>query len=280
MVLNRFSKLIAYLILAVVLLIGAMFTSVNLEWLWYPTYFFFVFFLSFAVVLLAVPIAYWLNLVAAFFNFFIGGRVSISLYAETLQVLEKLGRVGQVNGMVAMETHLLSPNESPIFSRHRQVLKHRYLSHFIIKNFLYMLLNPPRSHSLAENLSNQIQLIYEKERLVAQGVMLWFYSFLAFSVVVAVWHFSVAFSGSSNSPGLVIESINLFAGLAFFALAVLLPVAFFSLQQARQNRAILSMCAHYILAFSAGATAKLSSEVAKQGLPLEYADVSSWMKLD
>jgi pilus assembly protein TadC len=159
-------------------------------------------------------------------------------------------------------------------------LDHYNLGHFIIKNFLYMLLNPPRSHSLLENLQNQIQLIYEKERLVAQGVMLWFYSFFAFAFIVSVWHFSVGEMASVDTQAQLIESAKLFVGLVFFALIVLLPVAFFSLQQARQNRAILNMCANYILAFSAGATAKLSSEIAKQGLPIEYADVSSWMTLD
>ncbi len=78
-----------------------------------------------------------------------------------LGLLDELSRLARSQGLLALENHVVSPENSSIFAKYPLVLKHKELKKFVVDNFSYLLLNPPQSLNFENYLHDQIEDIMQ-----------------------------------------------------------------------------------------------------------------------
>lgn len=244
--------------------------------LWHPAELIIILGISFGVFLGSTPVYIWFKTVTYIGRYFSGGRVDARVYEETLGLLDALGRVARKDGMLSLETHIVDPDGSPIFSSFPLVLEHRELRKFIVDNFTYLLLNPPQTLNFENYLDAQIDDIIQSNMEVPKATGKIANLLPGFGIVAAVMgviltmnllsgDMDVAKIGSSIGAALV----GTLTGI-FVAFAVVAPFTHAVEVMIRQDRSIYEMCASYLTAFQHGVSPSLASEIGRQRIPPEF----------
>jgi chemotaxis protein MotA len=271
-----FAKPVGILIVVLSFLGGFVLMGGSLRSLWHPSELLVILGISLGAFLASTPVYVWLRTVAYLGRFFAGERVTKQLYQETLELLEELSRLSRSSGMLALEKHLVNPEDSPIFQHYTSVLKHKDLKKFIIDNFSYLLLNPPASLNFKHHLENQIDDIYHSMMEVPKAagkVADWLPGFGIVAAVLGViitmemlgGEMDVAKIGTAIGAALV----GTLTGV-FFAFAVVAPFVHAVEVMIRQDRSLFEMAASFLDAYANGVSPNLAVEIGRQRVPPEY----------
>lgn len=271
-----FAKPIGIIIILASLLGGFALMGGNLMALWHPSELVVILGISFGAFLASTPVYVWTRTFAYLGRFFAGERVTKELYSETLGLLEELARLSRSSGMLALEKHIVSPENSPIFMHYSKVLKHKDLKKFIIDNFSYLLLNPPASLNFEHHLANQIDDVYHSQMEVPKAagkVGDWLPGFGIVAAVLGViitmellgGDMDVAAIGTAIGAALV----GTLTGV-FFAFAVVAPFVHSVEVMIRQDRSLFEMTASFLEAFASGVSPNLAVEIGRQRIPPEF----------
>lgn len=248
----------------------------NLWSLFHPSELVVILGLALGTFLASTPMYVWGRSFKALGRYFAGDRVTKKLYQQTLDLLEELARLSRAQGVLALEKHIVSPENSSIFANYPAVMKHSDLKKFIIDNFSYLLLNPPQSQNFEHHLENQIYDITDSMSEVPKAigkVSDWLPGFGIVAAVLGViltmellgGEMDVAKIGTAIGAALV----GTLTGV-FFAFAVLAPFVHSLEVMIRQDRAVLEMTASFLSAYANGVSPNLAVEIGRQRVPPEF----------
>ncbi len=271
-----FAKPVGILIILLSLFGGFMLMGGNLLSLWHPSELVVILGLALGTFLASTPVYVWWRSLGYLGRYFAGEKVSKTLYSDTLGLLNELARLSRSSGVLALEQHIISPETSPIFAQYPAVLKHKDLKKFIIDNFSYLLLNPPKSQKFDEYLEDQIHDIMTAMSEVPKSVGKVADWLPGFGIVAAV--LGVILTMELLGGDMDVAKIGTAIGAAlvgtltgiFVAFAVLAPFVHAVEVMIRQDTALLEMSAAFMSAYANGVSPNIALEIGRQRIPPEF----------
>lgn len=248
----------------------------NLVSLWHPSELLVILGIGLGGFLAATPVHVWKQTMVFLGRYFAGERVSKQLYSESLNLLEDLARISRKSGLLALEKHILSPENSPVFSNYPRVMKHQQLRKFLLDNFSYLLLNPPESQNFEQHLEDQIYDIIDSMGEVPKAVGKVADWMPGFGIVAAVM--GVILTMELLGGEIDVAKIGLAIGAAlvgtltgvFVAFAVLAPFVHAVEVMIRQDKSLFEMTAAFLSAYANGVSPNLAVEIGRQRIPPEF----------
>jgi chemotaxis protein MotA len=270
------SKVIAIFIILGSFIGGFLMEGGSLLSLWHPAELIIILGISLGVFLAATPVYVWGQTLIFIGRFFKNTRVNRETYEETLFLLDELSRFSRKFGLLALEKHLILPEESDIFLKYPRVLSHKELKKFIVDNFSYLLLNPPTSLPFNYYLEDQIEDVIQSMMEVPKATGKIAALLPGFGIVAAVMgiiitmnllggDMDVAKIGTSIGSALV----GTLTGI-FFSFGVVSPFTHAVEIMIRQDRSIFEMSASFLNAFASGVSPRMAMEVGRQRIPTEF----------
>ncbi|WP_029406831.1 motility-associated protein [Thiomicrorhabdus sp. Milos-T2] len=271
-----FAKPFAILVITLSFFGGFLLMGGSLSSLWHPSELVVILGIATGTFLASTPVYVWKRTMGFLGRYYMGDRVTKKLYSETLGLLEDLARLSRSSGVLALEKHIIAPENSPIFANYPSVLKHSDLKKFIVDNFSYLLLNPPKSQSFANHLENQIYDIYDSMSEVPKSVGKVADWLPGFGIVAAV--LGVILTMELLGGDMDVAKIGTAIGAAlvgtltgvFFAFAVLAPFVHAVEVMIRQDKSLLEMTASFLEAYANGVSPNLAVEIGRQRVPPEF----------
>lgn len=248
----------------------------NLLSLWHPSELVVILGLALGTFLASTPVYIWWRSFYFLGRYFSGEKVTRSLYSDTLGLLNELARLSRSSGVLALEKHIVSPETSAIFKQYPAVLKHKDLKKFIIDNFSYLLLNPPKSQKFDEYLEDQIHDIVTSMGEVPKAVGKVADWLPGFGIVAAV--LGVILTMELLGGDMDVAKIGTAIGAAlvgtltgvFMAFAVLAPFVHAMEVMIRQDAALLDMTSAFMSAFANGVSPNIALEIGRQRIPPDF----------
>lgn len=270
------SKIIAILIIIGSSVGGFMWSGGSLGSLWHPAELLVILGLGLGVFLSSTPVYIWKKTLVFTGRFFAGGRINKKTYVEVLSLLDDLARLVRADGLLALDRHMEDPDNSNIFTKYPLVMKHRELKKFIVDNFSFLLLNPPQSLDFENYLENQIDDVYQSMMEVPKATGKVANLMPGFGIIAAVMGVILTMNllGGDMDVSLIGTSIG--AALVgtltgiFFAFSVIAPFTHAVEVMIRQDKAMFSVVASFLLAFSYGVSPALAFEIGRQRVPPEF----------
>lgn len=271
-----FAKPVGILIIMLSLFGGFMLMGGNLLSLWHPSELVVILGLALGTFLASTPVYVWWRSFGYLGRYFAGEKVTRSLYSDTLGLLNELARLSRSAGVLALEKHIVSPETSPIFAQYPSVLKHKDLKKFIIDNFSYLLLNPPKSQKFDLYLEDQIHDITVSMSEVPKSVGKVADWLPGFGIVAAV--LGVILTMELLGGDMDVAKIGTAIGAAlvgtltgiFMAFAVLAPFVHAMEVMIRQDTALLEMSSAFMSAYANGVSPNIALEIGRQRIPPEF----------
>lgn len=271
-----FAKPFGILVITLSFFGGFLLMGGNLASLWHPSELVVILGIGLGGFLAATPVHVWTRTLSFLGRYFAGDKVSKQLYADTLGLLEELARLSRSSGVLALEKHIISPENSPIFNHYSRVLKHKELKKFIIDNFSYLLLNPPASQNFEHHLENQIYDITDSMGEVPKAVGKVGDWMPGFGIVAAVM--GVILTMELLGGEMDVAKIGLAIGAALVgtltgvlvAFAVIAPFVHAVEVMIRQDKSLLEMAASFMSAYANGVSPNLAVEIGRQRVPPEF----------
>lgn len=255
---------------------GFLWSGGSLGSLWHPAELLVILGLGLGVFLSSTPVYIWMKTLTFTGRFFTGGRVNKKIYIEVLGLLDDLARLVRADGLLALDRHMEDPDNSNIFAKYPLVMKHRELKKFIVDNFSFLLLNPPQSLNFENYLDSQIDDIIQSMMEVPRATGKIANLMPGFGIIAAVMGVILTMNllGGDMDVSLIGTSIG--AALVgtltgiFFAFSVIAPFTHAIEIMIRQDQAIFSVVASFLMAFSHGVSPALALEVGRQRVPPEF----------
>ncbi|VAW45613.1 Flagellar motor rotation protein MotA [hydrothermal vent metagenome] len=270
------AKPIAILVIMFSFFGGFMLMGGSLLSLWHPAELVVILGLALGTFLASAPVYVWWRSFRFLGRYFAGEKVSQTLYSDTLGLLNELARLSRSSGVLALEKHIVSPETSTIFKQYPAVLNHKDLKKFIIDNFSYLLLNPPKSQKFDEYLEDQIHDIITSMSEVPKAVGKVADWLPGFGIVAAV--LGVILTMELLGGDMDVAKIGTAIGAAlvgtltgvFVAFAVLAPFVHAMEVMVRQDTALLDMTSAFMSAFANGVSPNIALEIGRQRIPPEF----------
>lgn len=246
------------------------------SYLWHPSEMIVILGVAIGGFMVSTPIYLWRKATWFILSSFSGDKVSKALYTESLELLEELFRVLRANGTLETEKHILNPSGSPIFQKYPRVLKHKEHTKFIIDNFSYLLMNPPKTHEFDIHLDNQIHDIVDSMSEVPKALNKVADWLPGFGIVAAIMGVILAMKmlGGEMDVAQIGEAIGValvgtLTGV-FLAYGIVSPFSHSVEIMIRQEKALLDMTATCLSAFQDGISIGLIMEIGRQRIPPEF----------
>jgi len=270
------AKPVGILIIMLSLFGGFMLMGGNLLSLWHPSELVVILGLALGTFLASTPVYVWWRSMGYLGRYFAGEKVTKTLYSDTLGLLNELARLSRSSGVLALEKHIVSPETSPIFAQYPSVLKHKDLKKFIIDNFSYLMLNPPKSQKFDLYLEDQIHDITVSMSEVPKSVGKVADWLPGFGIVAAV--LGVILTMELLGGDMDVAKIGTAIGAAlvgtltgiFMAFAVLAPFVHAMEVMIRQDTALLEMSSAFMSAYANGVSPSIALEIGRQRIPPEF----------
>lgn len=271
-----FAKPIGILIITLSFFGGFLLMGGSLLSLWHPSELVVILGLALGTFLASTPVYVWKRSLQFFGRYFKGDRVTQKVYADTLGLLEEIARLSRSAGVLAIEKHIISPENSSIFAKYPAILKHSDLKKFIVDNFSYLLLNPPKSQNFDYYLEDQVDDLVTSMSEVPKAVGKVADWLPGFGIVAAV--LGVILTMELLGGDMDVAKIGTAIGAAlvgtltgvFVAFAVLAPFVHAVEVMIRQDRALLEMTASFLSAYANGVSPSLVVEIGRQRVPPEF----------
>lgn len=271
-----FAKPFGILVITLSFFGGFMLMGGSLLSLWHPSELVVILGIGIGTFLASTPVYVWKRSMVFTGRYFAGEKVTKQLYIDTLGLLEELARLSRAEGVLSLEKHIVSPETSTIFASHSAVMKHADLKKFIIDNFSYLLLNPPKSQNFDYYLDDQIDDIINSMSEVPKAIGKVADWLPGFGIVAAV--LGVILTMELLGGDMDVAQIGTAIGAAlvgtltgvYVAFAVIAPFVHALEVMIRQDRSLLAMTAAFLSAYANGVSPSLVAEIGRQRVPPEF----------
>lgn len=147
-----------------------------------------------------------------------------TLYLDALKMIFELFQIAQRDGLVAIESHIESPDKSAIFKKYPAVTKHHHAIVFLCDSLRLVLMGSVPPHDLEQMMDGEIDLHHEHSQKPVSALMKVSDALPGIGIVAAVLGVVVTM-GAINGP---IESVgkHVAAALTGTFLGVLLAYGF------------------------------------------------------
>jgi len=182
------------------------------------------------------------------------------LYMEALKMLFELYQLAQRDGLVAIETHIENPQNSALFKKYPEVLRHHHAVTFLCDSLRLVLLGSVPPHDLEALMDSEIEVHHEQQILPVTALQKVSDALPGIGIVAAVLGIVVTM-GAINGP---VEGIgeHVAAALTGTFLGVLLAYGFVGpLATALEHVKASEVRFHHVLKASVVAVAKGSTPI-------------------
>lgn len=147
-------------------------------------------------------------------------------YAELFELLYELTRLARREGILALDTHVSNPHESPLFAKYPRIAKNHHALEFLCTALAMSLDGKAEDSQLSEALEEEIRVI-DREHHAAVSVLTKTADALpGFGIVAAVLGIVVTMQAIDGPPGEIGHKVG--AALVGTFLGILLSYGFFA----------------------------------------------------
>jgi len=201
---------------------------------------------------------------------FKGKTVSRELYMNSLRLIHDLAFLARREGLLALETHIQSPDNSSIFQKYPNVLQNRRLISFLTDNLKIVIVGGTGAADLEVLMDTDIETIEEESAAPQMIIANTADALPALGIVAAVMGIIKTMASIAEGPEVV--GMKVAAALVGTFLGVLLSYGFvgplatnIEMQNQEENR-LLQLYKAGILGIMRGLNPKLSAEYARRAI--------------
>ena len=192
---------------------------------------------------------------------------------ELLQVLYELFYEARRDGLVGIESHVESPEESELFRKYPTFSHHEHAVSFLADTMKVLLSGAVADHHLAEILDVDLEQYHEEGMVVPHAVSQVGDAMPGFGIVAAVLGVIITMGKIGGEPAVIGESVaaalvGTFLGV-LLAYAVFGPVAQKLEKRVRSEHDYLRCIRTAVLSFARGDAPLTSVEFARRSIPPE-----------
>jgi chemotaxis protein MotA len=202
---------------------------------------------------------------------FKGPRWTAQDYRDLLSLLFVLTKTMKLKGVIALESHIETPAESPIFSRYPALLKDAFATHFICDTLRVMTMNLADPHQVEDAMESQIDKHSHEALAPARAMSSLGDALPALGIVAAVLGVIKAMGAITAPPqvlGMMIGGalVGTFLGV-FLAYGLVRPMAERMRDVAEEEAAFYRIIQAVLVAHLHGNAAQISVEIGRGSVP-------------
>lgn len=209
--------------------------------------------------------------VAGFGRIFGGPKWKKQDYKELLSLLFQLTKTMKSKGVVALESHIEKPKESPIFQKYPKVLKDHFAVDFICDTLRMMTMNLEDPHQVEDAMEKQLEKHHHEAQAGAHALQNMADALPALGIVIAVLGV-IKTMGSITEPPEVLGGmiggalVGTFLGV-FLAYGMIGPFATRLKDIVEQDGAYYKIIQSVLVAHLHGNAAQISVEIGRGDIP-------------
>ncbi len=191
-------------------------------------------------------------------------------YLESLKLIHDLGQIARRDGLIALESHIQEPRNSPIFSKYPLILNNHELIKFMTDNLKLVVVGGITHYDLELLMDTDIETLHEEHSTPQQLLANTADALPGLGIVAAVMGIIKTMSAIAEGPVVVGKKVA--AALVGTFLGVLLsygfagPVAMnIELGNMEESR-ILNVLKYGILGIARGMNPKMAAEYARRAI--------------
>ena len=203
-----------------------------------------------------------------------GPSVTKASYGLLFQLMYDLMKTGRRDGLLALESHLSDPHESPIFNRYPQLAKNHHLVTFVCDGIAPLIEGTARKEDLPGLFDAEMRAMEEEHHAPAAALSKTADALPGFGIVAAVLGIVVTMGHIDGPPAEIGHHVG--AALVGTFLGILLSYGFFAPLAARMDTlghaelAYFRSIADMIISYAGDLPPKVVVERARRGVASEF----------
>ena len=191
-------------------------------------------------------------------------------YLEALKLIHDLGQIARRDSLIALESHIQEPKNSPIFSKFNLILKRHELIQFMTDNLKLVVVGGITHYDLELLMDTDIETLHEENSTPQQILNNTADAFPALGIVAAVMGIIKTMASISEGPVVVGQKVA--AALVGTFLGVLFSYGFvgplaMNIEMANMEESrILQVLKYGILGIARGMNPKMAAEYARRAI--------------
>lgn len=202
---------------------------------------------------------------------FAGPRWKTSDYRDLLSLLFVLTKTMKTKGVIALESHIEKPAESPIFSKYPKILKDHFATAFICDTLRMMTMNLEDPHQVEDAMEKQMEKHHHEALAPAHALQSLADALPALGIVAAVLGV-IKTMGSITEPPEILGGmiggalVGTFLGV-FLAYGLVGPIAARLKELVDEETAFYKIIQSVLVAHLHGNAAQISVEIGRGSVP-------------
>ncbi len=194
-------------------------------------------------------------------------------YLDIMVMLFELFNVARKDGLIALEKHVETPNESSVFSKYKGFMKNHHAVHFLCDTLRMVITGTAQTHELEDLMDVDMEAHHEEINAAPTIIQKVGDSLPGFGIVAAVLGVVLTMGSIDKPPEVIGHKVG--AALVGTFLGILLAYGFVlpistNMEFANKNKTKLYECMKQaILAFQKGIAGVMAVEFARRTLPNE-----------
>jgi len=207
----------------------------------------------------------------AFKRCFVGGKWRGHDYVDMLCLLFALIRIIKAKGIIALEHHIESPKQSPIFQRYPKILKDHFAVDFICDTLRMMSMNLDNPHQVEDMMEKVLDKHHEEAAAPAHALATLGEAFPALGIVAAVLGVIKTMSAVDQPPEILGKMIagaltGTFLGV-FLSYGVVSPMAAKVKASIDEDHHFYLIIRDVLVAFLHGNAPQVAVEIGRGSVP-------------
>ena len=202
---------------------------------------------------------------------FKGPKWKASDYSDLLALLYTLTKTMKMKGVIALETHIEKPADSPIFSKYPKILKDHFAIDFICDTLRMMTMNLDDPHQVEDAMEKQLEKHHHEALCPPHALQTLADALPALGIVAAVLGV-IKTMGSITQPPEVLGGmiggalVGTFLGV-FLAYGLVAPMATRMMAVVEEESAFYKIIRSVLVAHLHGNAAQISVEIGRGSIP-------------
>ena len=194
-------------------------------------------------------------------------------YTDLLSLLFLLTKTMKSKGVIALESHIEKPNDSPIFSKYPKVLKDHFAVDFICDTLRMMTMNLEDPHQVEDCMEQQLEKHHHEGLAPAHALQTLADALPALGIVAAVLGIIKTMGAITQPPEILGEMIGsalvgTFLGV-FLAYGLVAPMAGRLKDVVEEEAAFYKIIRSVLVAHLHGNAAQISVEIGRSSVPTQ-----------
>ena len=202
---------------------------------------------------------------------FAGPKWKASDYSDLLALLFTLTKTMKTKGVIALESHIEKPHDSPLFSKYPKICKDHFAVDFICDTLRMMTMNLEDPHQVEDAMEKQLEKHHHEALAPPHALQSLADALPALGIVAAVLGV-IKTMGSITQPPEVLGGmiggalVGTFLGV-FLAYGLVAPMATRMMQVVEEESAFYKIIRSVLVAHLHGNAAQISVEIGRGNIP-------------